>query len=142
MPTYSAIEPPRIFATFRFRDAARMIGWLGEAFGFAVHARYDNEDGTVAHSELALGSSMIMVGQDRIDAYGSTVGKAAEQGGKSLYIAVDDVDSVFERAKAAGATIEQGLTDTDHGSREFICRDPEGNVWCFGTYWPKAHEKP
>ena len=33
-----------------------------------------------------------------------------------------------------------GLTDTDYGSRDFICRDPEGYVWCFGTYWPKAHE--
>jgi len=26
------------------------------------------------------------------------------------------------------------LTDQDYGSREFAARDPEGNVWCFGTY--------
>jgi hypothetical protein len=44
------------------------------------------------------------------------------------------------RAEAAGAKILMGLTDTDYGSRDFICRDPEGYVWCFGTYWPKAHE--
>ncbi|TGV78109.1 glyoxalase, partial [Mesorhizobium sp. M00.F.Ca.ET.158.01.1.1] len=41
----------------------------------------------------------------------------------------------------AGATIIQELTNRDYGSREFICRDPEGNVWSFGTYWPKAGEK-
>ena len=41
-------------------------------------------------------------------------------------------------AVAAGAKIEEGLTERDYGSREFICRDPEGMVWCFGTYWPKA----
>lgn len=142
MPDFTAVEPPRIFPTFRFRDAAAMIAWLKSALGFSVHARYDNEDGTVAHAELALGSSMIMLGQDRDDAYGAIVGKAAEQGGKSIYIAVDEVDALFERAKAAGAAIEQELTDRDYGSREFICRDPEGNVWCLGTYWPKAHEKP
>jgi uncharacterized glyoxalase superfamily protein PhnB len=142
MPTYSAIEPPRIFATFRFRDASAMIDWLVSAFGFSVHSRYDSEDGTVAHAQLAFGSSMIMVGQDRADGFGGIVGEAGGQGGKSLYIAVDNVDAAFERARAAGATIEQGPTDRDYGTREFICRDPEGNVWCLGTYWPKAHEKP
>lgn len=142
MPAYIAIEPPRIFATFRFRDASRMIDWLAAALGFTVRARYDNEDGTVGHAELALGSSIIMVGQDREDAYGAIVGEAGNGGGNSIYIAVDDVDAAFARATDAGARIDQGLTDRDYGSREFICRDPEGNVWCLGTYWPKAHEKP
>jgi uncharacterized glyoxalase superfamily protein PhnB len=30
------------------------------------------------------------------------------------------------------------LTDQDYGSREYAARDPEGNVWCFGTYRPDA----
>jgi hypothetical protein len=38
-------------------------------------------------------------------------------------------------------TLEQPV-DRDYGSREFVCRDPEGNVWCFGTYWPKVQESP
>ena len=141
MSTYNPSEPPRIFATFRFDNAARMIDWLIEAFGFTVHNRYDAEDGTVAHAELAFGSSIIMLGQAREDDYAKIVGGPGRQGGKSLYIAVDDVDALYERAKAAGATIEEGLTERDYGSREFICRDPEGNVWCFGTYWPKATDK-
>ena len=29
-----------------------------------------------------------------------------------------------------------GLTDTDYGSRDFSVRDPEGNLWSFGTYRP------
>ena len=37
---------------------------------------------------------------------------------------------------AAGATIERELTDQDYGSREFTARDPEGNLWSFGTYRP------
>ena len=47
---------------------------------------------------------------------------------------------VFARAKAAGAKILEEPTDRDYGSRDFICADPEGNIWSFGTYWPKADE--
>jgi len=69
------------------------------------------------------------------------VGEPGTGGGKSIYVAVDDADTAYARAKKAGATIIQELTDRDYGSREFICRDPEGGVWSFGTYWPKAGEK-
>lgn len=133
-------EAPRIYPAFRFRDATAMIEWLEKALGFRVHARHMTGD-KVAHAELAFGSSMIMCGDDQDDAFGDLLGKGSGSGGKSLYIAVDDADAVFARAKAAGAAIEQGLIDRDYGSREFICRDPEGNLWCVGTYWPKVQEK-
>lgn len=136
--TYSPHEAPRLFATFRFRNATAMLEWLTQTIGFEVLARYDNDDGTVAHAELALGSSIIMCGEVRDDAFGALVGAPGEQGGKALYIAVEDVDTLFDRVSASGVKIEEQLTDRSYGSREFICRDPEGNVWCFGTYWPKA----
>jgi uncharacterized glyoxalase superfamily protein PhnB len=132
-------EPPRMFPTFRYRDPSAMIDWLERAFGFTTRARHD-ADGTVAHAELAFGTSMIMLGQARDDAYGRMVGEPGATGGKSVYVAVDDVDALHARAEAAGATIEQGPTGRDYGSREFICRDPEGNLWCFGTYWPRTDE--
>jgi uncharacterized glyoxalase superfamily protein PhnB len=134
------IEAPRIYATFRYKDAARMIDWLTEAFGFTVHARYADADGTVQHAQLAFGSSMIMLGTVRDDDYGRMVGGPGSQGGKSIYVAVDDTDAAYERAKAAGAKILEEPTDRDYGSRDFVCSDPEGNVWSFGTYWPKANE--
>lgn len=140
MPAPAATEPPRIYPTFRFRDAEAMIGWLEKAFGFTTRAKYMDGD-KVAHAELALGSAMIMCGSDRDDAFARMVGRPGDQGGRSLYIAVDDADAAFRRASEAGAKILEGLTDRDYGSRDFICSDPEGNVWCFGTYWPKAAEK-
>ncbi len=136
----TTIEPPRLYPTFRYRDAAAMIDWLVEALGFSVHARYE-ENGVVHHAELALGSSMIMLGSVRDNDYGRMVGEPGEQGGKSVYVAVDDADAAYARAKAAGATILKELADQDYGSRDFICADPEGNVWCLGTYWPKAGDK-
>ena len=40
--------------------------------------------------------------------------------------------------KASGTTIVAEPYDSPHGSRDFACRDPEGNLWYFGTYWPKT----
>ena len=137
MPTPT--EAPRLYPTFRYRDAAAMIDWLANAFGFALQAKYMDGD-TVAHAQMTFGSSMIMLGSVRDDAYGAMVGSPEPGGGKSTYVAVDDVDALYARAKAAGATILQELVDRDYGSREFICADPEGNVWSFGTYWPKADD--
>lgn len=141
MSTDAAIEPPRIYPTFRYRDAATMIDWLCDTFGFSVHVKYMDGE-RVAHAELALGSSIIMCGEVRDDEYGAIVGAPGDNGGKSIYIAVDDTDALFQRVKKAGADIVKPLYDTAYGSRDFMCRDPEGNVWTFGTYWPKAHEKP
>jgi uncharacterized glyoxalase superfamily protein PhnB len=138
----SANEPPRIYPTFRYRDAGRMIDWLTQTFGFTVHANYKDDKGMVQHAELAFGSSMIMLGTIAEDAYGAMVGSAVTPGAKSVYVAVDDPDALFAKAKQAGVKIEEQPTDRSYGSREFIVRDPEGNVWAFGTYWPKAGERP
>ncbi|WP_161631658.1 VOC family protein [Pseudonocardia asaccharolytica] len=52
-----------------------------------------------------------------------------------MHVVVADPDALFARV-TAGATVIRGLEDTDYGSRTFAVRDPEGNVWSFGTpYW-------
>jgi uncharacterized glyoxalase superfamily protein PhnB len=135
MPS-QANEAPRIYPTFRYHNAAKMIDWLCAAFGFEVQARYGDGD-DVHHAQLSFGSSMIMLGSVRDDVYGKRVGGPAP-GGKSTYIAVDDADALCERARAAGATILEGPVDRDYGSRDFVCADPEGNIWSFGSYWPKV----
>jgi uncharacterized glyoxalase superfamily protein PhnB len=43
-------------------------------------------------------------------------------------IEVDDVDEVYERARAAGAEIVYPLTDEEWGLRRFFVRDPNGAV--------------
>ena len=133
---------PRLYPTLRYRDASKMIAWLGEAFGFTVRASYADDKGIIQHAELAFGSSMVMVGTVRDDDFGSLVGAPGQNGSKGVYVAVDNTDAAYTRAKAAGATIAREPIDRDYGSREFICRDPEGNIWSFGTYWPKADETP
>ncbi|QPC92491.1 VOC family protein [Mesorhizobium sp. INR15] len=138
MPASS--EPPRLYPTLRYRNASEMIDWLGEAFGFTVRERHGQGD-VVHHAELVFGSSVIMMGTAREDRFGKMVGMPGTSGGKAIYVAVDDADAAYAKAKKAGAEILEELNDRDYGSREFICRDPEGNIWSFGTYWPKVGEK-
>lgn len=51
-----------------------------------------------------------------------------------MYVVTDDPDTVHRRAFAGGAEIASPLEDTDFGSPPFTVRDPEGNLFTFGTY--------
>ena len=56
-----------------------------------------------------------------------------------VYVAVDDPDSHYERAKAAGAEVLGEPHDAIGGrQRGNSARDPEGNLWSFGTYRPET----
>jgi uncharacterized glyoxalase superfamily protein PhnB len=135
------IEAPRLYPTMRCRDAEAMIRWLIDVVGFSERVIY-RKDGTINHAELSYGSSMLMLGQSRDDEYGKLVGDLAGRRTDAVYVAVDDPDALYARVRTAGAKIETELHTTDYGSRDFACRDPEGNLWSFGTYWPKTSEKP
>lgn len=134
-------DAPRLYPTMRCRDAEAMIAWLKDVLGFTEHVVY-RKDGKVIHAELAFGSSLLMLGADRDDAYGKRVGDLGDRRTDAVYVAVDDPDSLCRKVKASGAVIEAEPHDTDYGSRDFSARDPEGGLWSFGTYWPKVGEPP
>lgn len=129
--------PPTLIATMRYRDAPKAIAWLGKAFGFTAQFVVPGENGAIMHSQLTLGNAMIMVSSGQGPAKRPT---SFKDSGFSLYIVVANPDAVHDRAKAAGAEISMELTDTDYGSRDFSCIDPEGYVWNFGTYQPWTDE--
>ncbi|HEV7328079.1 MAG TPA: VOC family protein [Bosea sp. (in: a-proteobacteria)] len=132
---------PMICISLRYADAPPMYDWLIEAFGFEKHAAYYSNDGkTLLHGELRMGESFVMLGSADNNEFGKLVSRPAELGGTtaSPYIATTNIDALCERARAAGAEICMEPSDQPYGSRDFICKDPEGHVWCFGTYRPGA----
>jgi uncharacterized glyoxalase superfamily protein PhnB len=142
----STATAPNIYPALGYRDAEAAIRWLGEAFGFQERVVYRGDDRPIAHAELSLGPGIIMLGSasedmPAVDTGGLTVGGEPDFSRIpfSLYVAIDDVDEHCERAKAAGAEIVREPNDTDYGSREYACRDLEGNAWSFGTYRPTVH---
>jgi uncharacterized glyoxalase superfamily protein PhnB len=69
------------------------------------------------------------------DAHGQDQGSTPTRPGTfGAYVVTDDVDAVYQRAKAAGAEIIAEPYDTGYGSHDFAAADPEGNRWSFGTY--------
>jgi uncharacterized glyoxalase superfamily protein PhnB len=125
-----------VYPVLRYDDAHAAIEFIEKAFGYERTAVSEDDSGRVNHAELRRGEAMLGVsstgqGDARFD---QCAGKTA------LYLAVDDPDARYQQATAAGATVERELEETEYGSREFTVRDPEGNLWSFGTYRPGASD--
>ena len=108
------------------------MDWLVEAFGFEERMRMENDEGRVNHGELVVGDALVMVGEP-----GSGYESPNKRGGRStagVNVYVDDVDAHFERAKRAGAKINEEPSNQDFGDfgdRRYIAEDLEGHDWFF-----------
>lgn len=123
-----------IWPTLSYRDAPAAIAFLRDAFGFEPHAVFarDDDPSMVAHAELRWplgGGVMLSTHREDNPPFGLRM-----LGNYSVYVVCDGPDALLARARAAGAVIARELRDEDYGSRGFTVRDPEGNLWSFGTY--------
>jgi uncharacterized glyoxalase superfamily protein PhnB len=110
-------------------------------FGFEKLLVVPNVDGTIAHAQLSFGNGMVMLSSvsNAENEFGLLTKQPDEIGGmetQSPYLIVSDADTVYQRAKSAGAKIEIEIKDEDYGGRGFTCRDIEGHLWNVGTYDP------
>jgi uncharacterized glyoxalase superfamily protein PhnB len=124
---------PSVWPGLLCTDARATIRFLVEAIGFVETIVVPGEqDGEIMHAEVRWPEGgIVMIGSD------DRRGEFADHnrpGTNSLYVVTDHPDEVFARATAAGAQVVRGMEDTDYGSRGFTVRDPEGNLWSFGTY--------
>jgi uncharacterized glyoxalase superfamily protein PhnB len=122
---------PQVWPTLRADDAHALITFLVDAFGFEATAVY-GEGEHVDHAQLdwPLGGGIMLGSAKR----GADDAWALAPGSFGAYVVADDVDAIYERAVKAGAEIVRKPADTDYGSHDFTARDPEGNLWSFGTY--------
>jgi uncharacterized glyoxalase superfamily protein PhnB len=120
-----------------YEDARAALDWLGKAYGFEQTALHESPDGKVPHAEMRYDEGMVMIGAVWENNWGMRTPRQLGGVNQGVYVIVDDIDEHHERARAAGAEIVRPLKDTDYGSREYMCRDPEGNIWSFGTYRPE-----
>ncbi|MFG3285836.1 VOC family protein [Streptomyces sp. NPDC048111] len=127
-----------MYPTILYGDAKAAIRRLKEAFGFTEVCTYEGEDGSVMHAELSYGAGVVMLGsKGREGLFARTM---ADAGPVGVYVVVSDVDAHHKRAAEHGMEILMEPTDQDYGSRDYMARDAEGNVWSFGTYAPGAGE--
>jgi len=115
------------------RDAARAITFYRNAFGAEEVMRLDGPDGKVAHAEVKIGDSHVMLADEMPDQ--AIVGPQTLGGaGVSLMLYVDDVDATFAQAIAAGASVRRPVANQFYGDRVGTLVDPFGHVWSVGTH--------
>jgi uncharacterized glyoxalase superfamily protein PhnB len=130
-----------VIPCMRYRDAPAAIEWLCDTFGFETQLVVPNEDGSIAHAQLAFGNGMIMLGSAFDTEYGRLLKQPSEIGDfvtQSAYLVVNNADLVYGRVLEGGGKILLDIKDEEYGGRGFTCRDPEGHVWSIGTYDPQA----
>ena len=102
-----------------------LIDFLKRAFGALELHRLAWPDGAVAHAEVLIGDSVVMIGETR----GETKPTSA-----SLYLYVQDVDSAYHQALEAGGVSLMEPTDQFYGDRNGGVADPYGNQWWIATH--------
>ena len=123
-----------VWPVLTYKDAPSAAEFLVNAFGFELRGLYTSQDdpNVVEHAEARwpLGGGVMFGTAGKDD---GPFGRR-QPGNDAVYVVCDDADALFARATAAGAEVVRGLKDEDYGSRGFTVRDPEGNLWSFGTY--------
>ena len=113
--------------------AADAIEFYKQAFGATELFRFPTPDGKIGHAEIKIGDSPVMLA----DAYpdmGYNGPKSLGGSPVSLMIYVEDVDTIFNRAVDAGATVKEALSDKFYGDRLGSLIDPFGHVWHVSTH--------
>ncbi len=126
--------PSNIYPSLTYADAEAAIEFLCRAFGFEKRLVVPREDGGVLHSELTLGTGLVMASSPKPEQGREAPNPDARS--HALCVRIDDPDAHYERAKAEGARILMEPVDEEYGARGYMAADPEGHVWFFATYSP------
>ncbi|MBI4265874.1 MAG: VOC family protein [Acidobacteria bacterium] len=107
-------------------NVAASIEFLERTFGFARGVVLADADGQPRYAEMRHGESVVMLTR-KGDATSATAGAAA------LYTYVEDVDAALDRARKAGAGVEEA-DDKPWGDRTGTVTDPDGYRWVLATF--------
>lgn len=125
---YSAITPYLVV-----NDAASAIEFYKKAFGAKEKARMTGENNKVAHAELKIGDSIVMLADEHPECNAKspkTVGGTPV----SIHFYTKNVDKVVEQAIQAGALLIRDVADQFYGDRSGGVEDPFGHQWYVSTH--------
>jgi len=111
-------------------NAAQTIDWYKRALGAEEVRCSAGPDGKIMHAELKIGNSRFMLNDVMAGGKGP---KAYGGSPASFWLYVDDSDALFNRAVAAGATVQMPMADQFWGDRAGAFADPEGISWWVAT---------
>jgi PhnB protein len=115
------------------RDAAKAIEFYKKAFGATELMSMPMPDGKIAHAEIKIGDSMIMISDENL-AWGTKSPQTLNGSPVGIFLYVPDVDATFKQAIASGATETMAVADQFWGDRYGKVRDPFGHQWNIATH--------
>lgn len=110
--------------------ASAAMEYYKKAFGAVELFRMEHE-GKIGHAEMKIGDSPFML-SDEMPQYKGP--KSLGGTPVSLMIYVDDVDTIYSQAIAAGGTEVKPLQDQFYGDRSGTLTDPFGHIWTVATH--------
>ena len=119
-----------ITPTLTIDGAAKAIDFYKRAFGAEERMSAPAPGGKIAHAELKIGDSIIMLN----DVFPGMPEQHTVGNSTGLWLYVDDVDKTFKQAVEAGAESRQEPEDMFWGDRWARVRDPFGNNWAIATH--------
>ncbi|HEY2456819.1 MAG TPA: VOC family protein [Candidatus Acidoferrum sp.] len=120
--------------------AAKAIEFYKSAFGADEIMRMPQPDGRIGHAEIKIGDSTIMLA-DEFPEMGARSPQSLGGSPVSILLYVEDVDTVFAQAVAAGAKVQRPLADQFYGDRTGGVTDPFGHVWYIATHTEDVSEE-
>ncbi|MER5488253.1 VOC family protein [Streptomyces sp. NPDC002812] len=124
---------PRVTPYLCIDGAAAAIDFYVSVLGARERMRMAAPGGKVGHAELELGSSVIMLA-DEYPGIGFRSPKSVGGTPVTLHVYVEDVDAVFGKALALGATELRPVRDEFYGDRTGQFEDPFGHRWSIATH--------
>jgi PhnB protein len=117
------------------RGAAEALEFYAEVFGASERMRFPGPDGSVAHAEIQIGDSVVIV-EDEDPQRGTTAPPTGGLPGTPAFqfIYVQDVDATVERAVKRGATMQRAPQDQFYGDRDAFIVDPYGHGWTIASH--------
>jgi PhnB protein len=112
---------------------AAALDYYKKAFGAEELMRMGGPGGKVMHAEFQIGDSRIMIA-DEFPEMGAKSPKTLGGSPMSLCLYVNDCDTVFDRAIAAGGTVVRPLMNQFYGDRSGTLTDPFGHQWTVSTH--------
>jgi PhnB protein len=113
--------------------AAEAIEFYKRVFGATELLRMADPQGRIGHAEIRVGDSVIMLADEHPD-LGYRGPRSMGGSSVSILLYVDDVDTIFDRALSAGATVQRPIANQFYGDRSGKLEDPFGHVWSIATH--------
>jgi len=128
VPEGSSVVMPRLFC----RDPGVELEFCKTTFRAEELVRRLGPDGGISHALIKIGGEMIMI-ESEWPGFGNRAPQMDGSSPVAIFVYIEDVDKVLERAVAAGAKILVPAANQFWGDRIGWIMDPSGHVWTVAT---------